>query len=274
MSESSLINAYLNKPLVNTQVINKNDENIHINIKKDKTKQIQQRLNNINSGFKVFELITKKDFNILNIKDFIIFIQWKHPEYTHTEISNYFPLDEQQKNTKEIKDSEQKSTVDYITVKAFRDVSVFTGCDNKNYKINEGDVVSIPKINAAPLIRGKVVVEVLDLPEKGVGNTRLLHVREVEKYFTEIWERNHGPVNSINLVKFCMDCAPHLKLTTEEIKPIAVKLFAIIPKQPPEQTPEQPPEPPQPPGTTPECALIKTTEDVDQVVKDLKEGGF
>jgi hypothetical protein len=266
MSENSLINAYLSKPLVNIKFEGEDNEGMYTDIKRDKTKDIKIDYNNVSSGVRVFKSIIKKDLSPSNIKEFIILIQWKYPEYTHVEISKYLQSIGWFEQDKENKVDNQQTSSDYLVVKALKDIPAFVGCDTQHYKINTGDVVSIPKVNATPLIKRKVVVEVSDQPQGKLENTSSLHVQKVEKYFSEVWERNHGPVNSINLVRFCMDCASHLKLSTEETKSIAVKLFAITPKQPPEQVLSS--------EKDPDYTLVGTAEEADQAVKSLKEGGF
>ena len=253
-------------------------KSIHIHTNKSvseylNTDRVENKdLKEIMLGITVFEQIVKNKLSGYNIDKYVLFVQWKYPEYTHVEIVEYLQSIGRLKPTKETKSDNQQTSSNYLVIKALKDIPAFVGCDTQRYKINIGDVVSIPQVNAIPFIKRKVVVEVSDQTQGKSENTGSLHIQKVEKYFTEVWQRNHGPVNSINLVRFCMDCALHLKITTEEVRLIAIKLFAITPKQPPENV--QPLEKAQPSEKDQDYVLVKTAEEVDRVVKSLKEGGF
>lgn len=271
MSKNSLINAYLSKPFTNIIFESEDNKGICKNVEKNKTKDIKKEYNNISSGVRVFKSIIKKDLNLLNIKEFIVFIQWKYPTYSQVEITKYLQSVEWFEQDKKIKSNNLQTSLGYLTVKALKDIPVFVGYDGHDYKLNIGDVVSVPRVNAFSLIKHKLVVEMPGRAQEKPKNISLPNTQEIEKYFIEVWQKNHGPVNSINLVKFCMDCASHLKLTTDEIKPIAVKLFIITPKKLPEK--DQSSKNDQLPEKQ-DYVLIETTEEADQVVKGLKESGY
>lgn len=95
--------------------------------------------------------------------------------------------------------------------------------------------------------------------------TNVTHVTEISKkivpYYSNFWAGNNGPVNSTNIVKFCIDCALHLKVNPGEIKPHAEKLFAITPKQDPGIEEQN-------------FTLVRTAAEADQAVNALMEAGY
>lgn len=48
----------------------------------------------------------------------------------------------------------------YLLVRILIDIPIFVGHDLRNYKLNKGDIATIPKVNANVLIKRKVAIEI------------------------------------------------------------------------------------------------------------------
>lgn len=153
MTLKQLINTHSSKQPINNTAQPTDINNI---IKKD----IKTNSHNIHNSIKVFEDIKKEVLNSTNIKEFVILVLWKYPEYNNKEIVGY--LQHIGRLTPKVKKESNKPNLlsKYTVLRVLRDIPVFVGHDMRNYNVNKGDIATIPQVNARALIKRKVAVEI------------------------------------------------------------------------------------------------------------------
>ena len=153
MSLKQFINTHSNK-----QYTNNTAQPIDINniIKKD----IKKNSHDIYLSIKIFEDIKKEVLNNTNINEFVTLVQWKHPEHKRKEIVGY--LEHTGILTPQTKKESNKPNLlsKYTILRILHDIPVFVGHDLRNYKVNKGDIVSLPQVNARALIQRKIAAEI------------------------------------------------------------------------------------------------------------------
>ncbi|HIH87506.1 MAG TPA: hypothetical protein HA304_06340, partial [Methanosarcinales archaeon] len=81
------------------------------------------------------------------------------PRETETQVTSP-PLHKEEMGKDSDKTGKKDLNKEYIVVRLLKDIPKFRGADGRNYRLSAQDVAVLPKVNANPLIKRKVAVQI------------------------------------------------------------------------------------------------------------------
>lgn len=81
------------------------------------------------------------------------------PQETETQITS-LPLHKEEMGRDPDETGKKDLNKEYIVVRLLKDIPKFRGADGRNYRLGAQDVAVLPKVNAKPLIKRKVAVQI------------------------------------------------------------------------------------------------------------------